>query len=632
MFDLVRNNTRLMLGLVLLLIIPSFIFFGVEGYTRFTDGTAAPVAEVDGRKITRAEWDAAHQRTIDRLREQMPGVDAALLDTPAMKRETLDAMVRERVLLAAAAEQHLAPGDARLQRLFVTDPQFAGLRNADGSVNRDLLAAQGMSSEEFAQRLRTELAMQQVLSGVSQTGIAPSASYAAAVDALLQRREVQIQRFDPAAYRERVQPTDAELEAFHKAHEADFRTAEQARIEYVVLDLETLARDVAVPEEDLRRYYEENASRYTKAEERRASHILIAADRDRPAAERDKARERAKELLAQARARPDGFAALAREHSQDPGSAPRGGDLDFFARGAMVKSFEDAVFAMKPGEISDVVETDFGFHVIRLDALRGGDRTPFDAVRAEIESEVRRQLAQRRYAEAAEQFTNMVYEQPDSLQPVIERFKLQARQATVQRTPGPDASGPLASAKLLAAVFGNEALANKRNTDAVEVGASQLASARVLEHLPARTRPLAEVRDEVRERVVAEQAARLARQEGEARLAALRQAPAEDLPQSVTLSRRGPALPRAVVDAALGADPKQLPAVVGVDLGGDGYAVLRVTKVLPRDVPAEAEPSLRSQYAQAWAAAEAQAYLEALKQRHKARVTAPAAAASAPGS
>lgn len=632
MFETIRSNARLMLAFVLLLIIPSFIFFGIDGYTRLSEGGNATVAKVAGRDITQAEWDQAHARAVENMRQRMPGVDASVFDNPALKRESLDALVRERVLLAAANDTHLFPTDERLQRLFVSDPQFAPLRNPDGSVRRELLTAQGMNSEMFAQQLRTEFGMQQVLGGVERTALAADAVAGAAIDALLQQREVQVQRFDTAAYRSKVSPTEAELEAWHQANAESFRAPETASIEWVMLDLDTLARDVVVPEADLQRYYEENASRFTQAEERRARHILVQADRELPAADRAKARAKAESLLEQARAKPGDFAALARANSDDGGSAEQGGDLDFFGRGAMVKPFEDAVFAMKPGEISPVIETDFGFHIVQLTETRGGEKQPLSEVRGQIEAEVRRTLAQRRYVDAAEQFSNMVYEQSDSLQPAIDAFKLEKRTATVQRRPAPGADGPLASARLLEAVFGNDALRNQRNTNAIEVGSNQLVSARVLSHQPERTLPLAEVKEQVLARVTAEQAAALARQDGQKRLAAAREAAGEALPVQATVSRaQTQGLPRQVVDAALGADPDALPATLGVDLGTAGYAVLRVTRIVPRDPAANGgDAPLRSQFTQALSAAESQAYYEALKQRYKVAITVPAPAPGTP--
>jgi peptidyl-prolyl cis-trans isomerase D len=326
---------------------------------------------------------------------------------------------------------------------------------------------------------------------------------------------------------------------------------------------------------------------------------------------------------------PASFADVARKNSDDPGSAPKGGDLDFFGRGGMVKPFEDAVYAMKQGEISNLIETDFGFHIIQLTGVRGGEKKAFEAVRAEIDNEVRKQMAQKRYAEVAEQFTNTVYEQTDSLQPVIDRLKLEKKTATVQRTPAEGASGPLASAKLLDAIFGNETLRNKRNTDAVEVGPNQLAAARVVSYTPAHTLPLAEVKDRVRERVLASQALALARKEGALRLAEIKATPATVLPETLTVSRaQVQGLPRPVVDAVMRAEASKLPAPLGVETD-TGFIVARLIQVLARDAVPGGDAAMQGQYAQAWAAAESLAYYDSLKKRLKVEIKAAALVAPA---
>jgi len=633
MFDFVRNHSRLILGLVLILILPSFVVFGIQGYSGMTEGANAVVAKVDGQKITQSEWDESHQQQAQRVRQQRPEIDPKLLDAPEARAQTLDALVRERVLAVASNKLHIAVSNDRLQRLFVSDPQYAMLRNADNSINKDLLAAQGMSVAAFEARLRQDLTLQQVQGGITGSVLAAATPVGQALDALLQRREIHFTKFATADYLARATPSDADIEAFYKRNEADFRAPEQATIEYVVIDLAVLKKTVAVPEEDLRKYYSENASRYTAAEERRARHILVQAAKDAPADVRQKAKAKAEALLVDARKNPAGFADLARKNSDDTGSAPSGGDLDYFGRGAMVKPFEDAAFAMKPGEISNVVESDFGFHILQLDAVRGGEKKPFEAVRAAIEDEVRQQGASQRWAEAAEQFTNTVYEQADSLQPVIDKLKLEKKTATVRRQPLPGASGPLVSAKLLDAVFGNDAIKNKRNTDAVDVGPNQLASARVLQYQPARTLPLAEVRDQVRQRVLASQAEALARKDGEARLALLKADPASGtLAGPVVVSRAQPGdLSRKALEAVLAADAAKLPAVVGLALPGEGYLVARIDKLMPRDLRPEENEALKGQYAQAWASAEAEAYYRALSTRYKVskRVDPVAAAAAA---
>ena len=627
MFEFFRKHTRVLQFVLVLLVFPSFVFFGIQGYSRFTGGANLTVGKVDGRAITQAEWDVAHRQQIERVQRQMPGLDTRLFDTPEMKAQSLEGLVREHVIQAAVDKLGLYTTDERLQRQFASDPQLAFLRNPDGSVNKNALAAQGMSSEMFAQRLRQDLSARQVLSGLSGSVIAPPSATAAALDAMFQQRELQVQLFEVKDYLSKVTPSDADIEKYYKdpANAAQFQAPERASIEYVVLDLESIKKGITVTEDEMRTYYKENAARFTIPEERRASHILIKADKN-DTAERAKARAKAEALLAELKSKSAVFADVARKNSDDPGSAEKGGDLDFFARGAMVKPFEDAAFGLKPGETSGVVETDFGYHIIRLTGVRGGDKKTFDAVRSEIEDERRTQLAQARFAEQAVAFSNLVEDQSDSLKPVVDKFKLELHKAeNVQRTPVPNAQGPLANAKFLEALFATDTVRNKRNTLALDIGANKLVSGRVLQDTPAHQLPLSEVSAKVREKVQAAQAAALARKEGEARLAALKQDPGAAMKEAVQLvSRAQPrALPRPLLDAVLKAPASALPSVVGVDQGEQGYALAKITKVLGRD-PVAAEPAqAQQQYAQAWADAESEAYYAALKSRFKAESSVP---------
>jgi len=629
MFDFVRDNTRLMLGLLVLLIIPSFVFFGIEGYKGFDGPENRKVASVAGQKITQAEWDAGHRRQVDNLRRQMPNVDAAVLEGPQARYESLEQIVRQRVLLTVAQEEHLAVSDARLQREILGNPQLATVRRPDGSVDLDayraLLSAQGYTPESFESAVRQDLLLRQVLGRVGDSTLASSSAADAALRVVFQERRVRMQVFKASDFLKGVSPTDEQVQAYYQQNPSEFQTVEQADIEYVVLDAARLRESLAVSADEVRKFYQDNLATYTRPEERRASHILLKVDKGAGAEEKAKARARAQALLDEVRKAPKRFAELARARSEDAGSAAAGGDLDFFTRGAMVKGFEDAVFAMKRGDISALVETEFGFHIIQLNDVRGGQQQPFEAVRAEIEGKLRQDQVQRRYAEAAEQFSNLVYEQSDSLKGAAERFALPVLKATVERKPAPGAQGPLASAKLLSAVFSDDALRDKRNTDALESGPNQLVSARVVEHRPAVLKPLEAVRDIVLEKVRTEQALAKAREAGRARLEAVKaQASEMDKLQPVTVSRAEPrGLPRELMDAILRAEARTLPAFTGVDLGGNGYAVVRIDAVRTPDIPAPIRAQWSPQLAQAISAAESQLYYESLKKRLDVQMTVP---------
>jgi peptidyl-prolyl cis-trans isomerase D len=621
MFEFVRRNTRILQLILVLLILPSFVLVGMEGYSQFTDG-AGTVAKVGKQKVSQQEWDNAHRNFVERQRSQRPDLDISLFDQPEVKQQSLDALIREYVLLMAANDQHLTVPARRIMRIFANDPQFAALRNPDGTVNKALLEARGMSPLQLETMLRQELTVAQVLGGVQMSSHGAQQSTRAAVDALFQVRDVQWVKFEPKAYMAQLNPTAEQLQAFYKdpANAAWLTTPEQADVQYVVLDLDTLKARVSVSDDELRRSYKENIQRYSTPEERRASHILIKAEASASADEKKAARAKAEQLLAQLQKNPAQFAELARKNSDDPGSGANGGDLDFFARGDMVKPFEEAAYGLKPGQISGLVESEFGFHIIQLTGVRGGETKPFEAVRAEIEDDARKQLAQRQYAEAAEKFTNMVYEQSDSLQPVADELKLPVQTANgVLRQPGSKDQGDLSNRRLLDTLFDATNRSKGHNTEAVEVGTNKLVSARIVKYRPAALMPFDQAQAQVRERWMTAQALKAARADAEQKMALWKQSPEKAaLPAAVQMSRRTVfAQPAAVLDAALRVPEAQLPAWTVVSLGDEGVALLKVNKVVPLEVKPEELKEMQAQFGGYWARAEADAYYRALKREYK---------------
>ena len=405
MFDFVRKHTKIMQFLLFLLIFPSFVLFGLEGYSSMRD-KGAVVATVNGSDILQPELDNAHKMQVDRMRAAMPNLDAKLFDSSIAKQATLDRLVRERLLQVAAQKMHLNVSDQRLANELQQNPNIAGLRRPDGSLDleryRQLLATQGLTPESFEAQVRSDLSTRQVMAGLGITSFATSALADVTLNAFYEKRQIQVAKFAASDFAAQIKPTDAELEDYYKANGEKFKSPERADVDYVILDIASIQKTVTVPESELKTFYEQNMARLANLEERRASHILINADKAAPTADRDKARAKAQEISATLKQSPDKFAELAKKFSQDTGSANKGGDLDFFARGAMVKPFEDAAFALKKGEISGVVESDFGFHIIRVTDIKQPKQKSFEESRASLEVDARRQLAQRKFAEAVD--------------------------------------------------------------------------------------------------------------------------------------------------------------------------------------------------------------------------------------
>jgi peptidyl-prolyl cis-trans isomerase D len=384
-----------------------------------------------------------------------------------------------------------------------------------------------------------------------------------------------------------------------------------------------------VPEADLRTYYEQNKTRFSEPEQRRVSHILLTIGEDGTAKDKAGAKKKAEEILAQVRANPNSFAQLAKEYSKDPGSASKGGDLGYFGRGMMVKPFEDAAFKLKEGEISDVVETEFGFHIIRVTAIKPAQVKPFEQVRSDIEQEYRRQQAQKKFAEAVEQFTNTVYEQSDSLKPAADKLKLTVQtldgitRAGVPAKPG---APQIFTPRLVQALFSDDSINKKRNTEAIEVAPNTFVSARVAEHHPATVRPLAEVHDAIKAGVQRQEEARLAKEAASKALEALRQSPGDaGFAAPITVSRGQPqGLPQPALLAIMRVPADKLPTYVEAPLDGGSYGVVHVLNAKMPDSPnAQQRDALARSLQQQVGTADDLAYVDALKTKFKAEVLKP---------
>ena len=628
MFEAIRKHSKFVMILLFLLIIPSFVFVGIN--QNYFSESSATVARVDGQDIKQSDWDNAVRVESDRMRTENPTVDAKLFDTPQFRYATLEKMVRERVIAAAAQKQHLTASDEQLVHALQSIPAIAALRKPDGSLDdaayAALVGSQGMTPAGFESNLRYELSMGQVLGGVSSSVFATPSQVQQAMDALYQRREIQLAHFDAASFAAKVQPTEADLKGYYDAHSAQFQQPEQLSAEYVELTMADAEAAVTISDEELQSYYKQNAQRLGGPEERRVSHILFTASPDASKADQDKAKAAAEQALAEVRKDPKRFGEVAKAQSQDTSSASQGGDLGMISRGKLANQpFEDAVFALKAGEISDVVHTDFGYHIIEVIDIKKPEAPSFESVRSKLLADLKQQQAKAKFAELGEAFRNMVYEQSDSLQPVADKLHLTVRKADhIARDVAPDAKGALASQSFVQKLY--DSVQSKNNTDAVQLPNNDLVAGRVTAHAAARTLPMEEVADQVRKAFTAQKAMEMARAEGEAKLKAWQaDAAGAALEASKTVSRQqAQDLPIQVVDAAMSAPIASLPYWSGVDLGSKGYVIVKVNKVLPAPAAqAQQQEQQKAQYTQWLALAEVMAYYEELKKQYKVQIKVP---------
>lgn len=587
MLEAIRKHAQGWLAkLILILIAITFAVFGVESYMS-GDKSAGLVAQVGDVGISRDELAREIQAQTDRMREELgPAFDPAVAETADFRKRVLDSLIERKTLLLEAQKNRILAPDTYVTSVLTQIPAF----QQDGAFARERLDTwlkqTGRSLEGFENELRQSFMLDVAVSPMAHAAFPANTSLAQIARLVAQQREISWVDLPAASVAGQVKVAPADIERAYAASKAEFTEPEQIRAEYLVLDKSSVAAGIAVSEQDIAAYYQSHAAQFARPEQRSASHILIAADRNADAATRAKAKAKAVELTQQLQKSPERFAELARTQSQDPGSAAQGGSLGSFPRGAMVKPFEDAVFAMKPNEIRGPVESDFGFHVIRLDAVQAAQPMPLAQVRAAVEDALRKQQAQKVFAGIAENFGNLVYENATSLQQAAKAAGLTVQQSdwmSVSKAPPPFNHPGLA-----AALFSAESTKSRQNTEAIEVAPGTLVAARVVEHRAQRVRPLAEVSASIEAKLRAEQGAKLLAQQAETTLKALAKGEEAGLNWSafqVVGRQPSVALDAAGAKAVFRASTDKLPAYTGFARPDGSYRIVRISRVVEGAMP-----------------------------------------------
>ncbi len=603
MFTAIRDKAQKWLVWAIVgLICVTFALWGVQSY--FQGLTKIVVAEVDGEDISDQEYRAAleEQRA---LVQQLSGgkVPADYVNSEAFRRQVLETIIDRVLLIRNVSDQGHRTSDKQLTDLIQSRSEFQRDGRFDATRYDLALRNARLSPLEFEARLRQQNAVDQVQRGYLESAFVTNREVERALVLQMQEREMAYLQIKPEKFLPEIVLSESAIEEHYRTNDARFRVPEKLRVEYIQLSIVDLARKIEPTEDELRTRYENNVDQYTLPEQRHASHILITAAQDADAAVRETALEKAKTLAAQARAGAD-FAALAKEHSGDIGSAAQGGDLGLIARGVMVPPFEDAVFSLAEGVVSDPVETQFGFHVIKLTKLVPQKQKSFEQAREQLAADLKQERGEELFFDQAEKFGNLVYEQPNSLQPAAEELGLEIKQSDwFSRDGGP---GIAATPSVVTAAFAEQVLSGEENSEVIEVDAGSYVALRLLERKPSELRPLAEVREQIEQELKVDAARKQAVELGEKMLASLRSGEA----LSTVAARHGvsvSATQKVSRQAAQGIDARIVDALfraarpaagatvyTGIDLAADGFAIAALSAVVDGD-PAKAETSLVQQ-------------------------------------
>jgi peptidyl-prolyl cis-trans isomerase D len=508
MLQKMRDNAQGVAAKVLLgLLVVVFTMFGFGAFQAFIV-TDPPAAKVNGEKISRAVLAQEMERQKNRILAQMgESANPDMIDTAQLQQTVLEQLINRQLVLEAADDMGLRTAPAVVDQAIVDNPQFQTNGHFDRDLYQRLLANVGHSPASFKDELTNNITVVQLSGAVTETPFVTEQALREAARMVAQKRDFAYVDVSPDRFKDQVAIADEDIEGFYEAHRADFMTPEMVDVDYVRLSLDAFDKQAAYAptDDEITARYEANKAAYTPAEQRRISHILLKVGPNRTEAQ---ARE---QLAGVARRLQKGekFEDIAREISEDPGSASNGGDLGFVAQGALVPEFEQAAFALAPGAISDPVKTEFGMHLIKVDEIRTEAFPTLAQQHDEIADQIRREKAETDYRDKVRGLDELAFESPDGLDQLVQLTGNAAQHAAdVTRNSGPS---PFDNASLRTAAFSEDVLTRGLNSRVIEVGENAYVL-RVSNHREPGQRTLAEVTPDIRARLTSEAAAEKARQ------------------------------------------------------------------------------------------------------------------------
>lgn len=591
MLQEIREKTQGWFAWVIVILIS--IPFALWGINEYLGGGGEPkVAKINGREISERELDQRFQQFRMQLREQLgANYQPGLFDDNRLKQQVLSGMVQQELLMQMALKNHMNISDAMVQASIAQTPVFQKAGQFDYEAYQRGLRQVGLNPQQYVQRERIGLMMDQLKDGIVGSDFSTEAEIKAAIRLKDQKRSFGYLVFTKDL-QATTQPDAPAIEAYYKEHQKRFMTQERAKLSYIELNMQTLASELKVEDKNLQAYLEQHLDDFRLPQERRVAHILVEIkDGDAPAA-LTKIQALQKQLAEGA-----DFAELAKKESQDPGSADKGGDLGFVSAAGFDPAFDKAVAALEPGKTSEPVKTAFGYHLIKLLDERGGGTPELSQVRERVQAAYMKDQIQGRYSELSDRMINLAFENPGSLDPISEALGLPLQASDwISRSGG---EGVFSSAKAVTAAFSSDVLEEGHNSEVLELSPEHLLVVRLLDYQPAKPKPLDEVREEISTLLRQEAASKAVTALGEKALEAVKSGQAlEEVAKANGLEASQPGLVNrydAKLDRALVAKAFRMPkpvdgkvSLAGLGLPNGDYALLALTEVVDGVVTDEA--------------------------------------------
>ncbi len=595
---------------ILVLIILTFALAGVGGY--ITSDTEDAVAKVNGEEIPRSDYDRAYENERSRLQEQFGDMFSAITSDPDYMRNlrsgVLEQLIEQELLVQYAEDNGMRVGPEQVKAAIRDISQFRTAGQFDNDVYLMALRNAGYSPEAFAKVMQQDMTRNQLLRGLSATEFVLEPEAIAFMRLQSQSRSGGFLIARNENFEEQVEIADQDIENFYQQNQDMFRTQEKLSVAYVELSLAAVESEVEISDEEVRQYYDERQQQYSTEEERRVSHILIEFDTDN-------AKEKAEEALAELEQGAD-FSEVAQTYSDDTFSAEQGGDLDWIEAGMMDEDFDAAAFELQSvGDLSGVVETSFGYHIIKLTDLREGSVTPFSEVADEVRQQLLTEKAEDRYFEKQQKLAEISFEQPDTLEPAAEEIGATVRRSdlfTRERAPT-----SLSDDVILNNLFSEELIKEKLNSDIIETPDDRSLVVRVTDHQPERVKDLDEVREQIVSQLRVEKAQQLALEQADEWLQAWENGDevSDDIVWVDSVERNSDEYPRAIVQELFSMSPSASDESVfnTVALPNGDAAVVALTDVSPGSADDNQLDELKSQMQNRQAQVMLQAFINNLK-------------------